>query len=126
MKKIILSLILAFVSVSSFANNEPYDPCGDLNVLAVVKEDVIKTKYWYDKELIGYDKGYIKRGKTLMELSTPNTVLCQFRVVYIGRKNRPKEMNFGVGLKYNRQDGKVSTFQANVSNRVELKIRDNK
>ncbi|MGJ5595197.1 hypothetical protein ACMGDI_17185 [Morganella morganii] len=124
MKKVILSLVLALVGFNSYANDTPRDPCRDLAVLREVQEVVPKTKYWYDREMMGYEKAMVITGKTLMTYSDNSGVACEFTIIYKGTragKAQYKRMTFGGGLRYTLQpNGRVDQFQVVIADRVEL------
>lgn len=119
MKKVILSLVLALVGFNSYAE-KPKDPCRSLAVLQEVRTVVPKTKPWYDREMIGYTKGTVVSGKTLMTFSDHPGVLCEFTIIYKGN-DRFKRMTFGGSLRYTtKPDGRVDQFQVVIADSVEL------
>ncbi|MBT0460205.1 hypothetical protein [Morganella morganii] len=124
MKKIILSLMLILFSMNSFALD--YDPCKDFNVKEDIRTKVPKLKFWYDREMVGYEKAVIKPVGTLMAFSEPNEVSCSYRVIFLSRKNPTKEMNFGVSLRYNEDGKRITSFQTIISDQVTLHQRKRK
>lgn len=123
-KKIILSLVLALVGFNSYANDAPKDPCRSMAVLNEVRIVVPKTKPWYDREMIGYNKASVVTGKTLMTFRDHPGVLCEFTIIYRGThagEPKYKRMTFGGSLRYTlKPDGRVDQFQVGVADRVEL------